>query len=380
MRALKSVPIIAFGITFGCTESFDSVAPPDAFGPFGVSYTSFTAIDTRRAERALPVEVWFPVDPADTEGRPKVQYPLAPLINLESKIAVEGASVSAQTDLPLLIFSHGYQGISNQSIDLMEALASHGFIVASPEHTGNAQSSSEDDFDTAASNRVPDISFLIDTLLERSQTPEDIFYERIRQSEVGVVGHSFGGMTTIGMAAGWAGAPPDPRVTAIAPISAVIQADLQSSQRQGDNAGFTDDQLGTIEIPTLLLGGTEDQSVPIENNNIAYKALKNTPVTYQVDVIGANHTHFANVCVIGNLLIELGITMDMWPGMGATALIDPYEATCIGDAFDFDEALRLQNLYIVSFFKVHTGNAPNYAQYLTSKAAKSETAIGFRRR
>jgi hypothetical protein len=103
-------------------------------------------------------------------------------------------------------------------------------------------------------------------------------------------------------------------------------------------------------------------------------------VVYQVDVIGANHTHFANVCVIGNLLIELGITMDMWPGMGAAALIDPYESTCTGDAFDFDTALRLQNLYIVSFFKRHTGNAPNYAQYLTPKAAKAEEAIDFRRR
>ena len=129
-----------------------------------------------------------------------------------------------------------------------------------------------------------------------------------------------------------------------------------------------------------LLGGTEDQSVPIENNDIAFDALNSAPVTYQVDVIGANHTHFANVCVIGNLLIELGITMDMWAGIGAEALIAPYEATCTAEAFDFDEALRLQNLYIVSFFKLHTDNAPDYEQYLTPKAAKSEEAIEFRRR
>ena len=41
----------------------------------------------------------------------------------------------------LLVFSHGYRAINTQSTDLMEALASHGFVVASPEHTGNAQGS-----------------------------------------------------------------------------------------------------------------------------------------------------------------------------------------------------------------------------------------------
>jgi len=365
----------------GCTGAeYGPIDPPDQPGAFAVSYETFTAIDSDRNNRELPVEVWFPVDPEDAAGLPNVKYPLAPLIDLESSLAVDGAPVSARADQPLILFSHGYGGISNQSIDLMEALASHGFVVVSPEHTGNAQASFTDDFETAAANRVPDISFLIDRMFERNQDPDDSFYERIREQDVGVVGHSFGGMTTLGMAAGWAGAPADPRVSAIVPISAVIQADLQSTQREGDNAGFTEEQLAGITLPTLLLGGTKDLVVPIENNDIAYKKLNHAPVVYQVDVIGANHTHFANVCIIGNLLIDLGITLDLWPGIGAEALVDPYEATCTGDAFSFEEALRLQNLYVVSFFKLHTAGEPDYEQHLTRKAAKAEEAIDFRRR
>ena len=48
MSVLKRIRTIGLGIvTLGCTESFDAVAPPDAYGPYGVSYTSFTAVDTR---------------------------------------------------------------------------------------------------------------------------------------------------------------------------------------------------------------------------------------------------------------------------------------------------------------------------------------------
>jgi predicted dienelactone hydrolase len=75
--------------------------------------------------------------------------------------------VSARSAQTLLVFSHGYQGINIQSFELMEALASHGFIVISPEHTGNAQASPTDTFDEAASNRAPDVSYLIDRMFAR---------------------------------------------------------------------------------------------------------------------------------------------------------------------------------------------------------------------
>jgi len=273
------------------------------------------------------------------------------------------------------VFSHGYGGINTASVVLMETLASHGFIVISPEHTGNSQASNDDTFDEAAAKRVPDVSFLIDTMIDRSHDQGDIFYKRINENRVGVVGHSFGGMTSVGMATGWAGADPDPRVEAIVPISAVFEAELQSDERTGPNAGFTAEQLGSITVPAMLIGGTEDINVFIENNSIAFSQMTNSPHVYQVDIIGANHTHFANVCDIGNLLIELGIVQDSWPAIGAEDLLEPYATTCNAEAFPIGEVVRLQNLYVVSFFKRHLLDDRRYDYYLSGDFAEREPAV-----
>jgi predicted dienelactone hydrolase len=260
----------------------------------------------------------------------------------------------------------------------MEALASHGFVVASPEHTGNAQGSMTDTWDQAAANRVPDVSFVIDTLFDRGRDSGDVFHGRLDESRTGVAGHSFGGMTAMGVAAGWAGAAADPRVTAIAPISAVIDTTLQPEGQGEPNAGFEPGQLARVEIPVLLLGGTEDVNVPIEQNNLAFDQLTGAPSVYQVDIVGANHTHFTNICDIGDLLLEIGIEKESWPSIGAQDLLEPYETTCEGDVFPIAEAIRLQNLYVVAFMKRHLLGIVDYQQYLTKKATGDEPAIRFR--
>ena len=362
-----------------CGDSSDKLIEPtnapDMPGPFAVGHNSFTAIDPLRANRMLAVEVWYPVAAEDAQDAPLTIYPLAPGIGLDSTLAVDDLPVSEREKQILLLFSHGYGGINTASVVLMETLASHGFIVISPEHTGNSQTSNDDSFDQAAANRVPDVSFLIDTMLDRSRQQGDIFYKRIDENRIGVVGHSFGGMTSVGMASGWAGADPDPRVAAIAPISAVFDAQLQSDERTGPNAGFTAEQLERITVPVMLMGGTEDANVFIENNSIAFEQMKNTTDVYKVDIIGANHTHFANVCDIGQLLIRLGILQDSWPAIGAGDLLEPYAATCTAEAFPIAEAVRLQNLYIVSFFKRHLLDDKKYDYYLSRDFAEREPAV-----
>ena len=355
---------------------WDTVDAPDQLGIYSVGHQRFTIVDTARGDRSIPVDLWYPVSP-EQSGGDATRYSLAGPIGLDSKVAFEEPPALNATDLPLLVFSHGYGGINTQSVTLVETLASHGFVVASPEHTGNAQGSLDDTFDAAAANRVPDVSSVIDSMLERSADSADLMYGRLDGGPIGVVGHSFGGMTAVGVAAGWAGASADARVQAIAPISAVIDGKLQGDTRDSPNAGFTADALGQIDIPVLLLGGTKDTSVPIENNQLAFDQMIDTPIIYKVDVIGANHTHFANVCDIGELLLDMGVEQDGWAGLGAEDLIDPYNATCTEEVFPVTEAIRLQSLFVVAFFKRHLLGVTGYGQYLTADYAVNEPDVAF---
>jgi len=368
--------VCCFGL-LGCGDDVETlrVDSPAATGPFAVGHTRLTVVDDGRAGRTLAVEVWYPIEPGREVGLERTNYDLAMGIGLDSEVAFEDAPVSIRSAQPVLIFSHGYRGISLQSIDFVEFLASHGFIVASPEHTGNAQFSDGDDFDTAAANRVPDVRAVFDDLVDRSRDPASPFHRRIDQSRYGVVGHSFGGMTAIGAAAGWAGASADPRVRAIVPISAVIDRELQRDERSGPNAGFTAAQLASIRVPVLLIGGSEDVDVFPENNRIAFDQLINAPAAYRLEIVGANHNHFASVCTFGELLIGLGLTPDRWPAVGAQDLIAPFNSTCTGDVLPVDEVVRLQNFYATAFFKRHLLGEIAYDRYLSREQAEAEPSV-----
>lgn len=336
---------------------------PDTLGPWAVGHDSYTVVDANRENRPLLLDIWYPVDAEDATHGVRTTYALLGALGIESDVAIENAVVSSVAGRKLIIFSHGFNGTNTQSTPLMETLASHGFIVVSPEHTGNAQSSPTDSWEVAATRRVPDVSFVIDSLLARNSNPGDPFYQRIDSQGIGVTGHSFGGATSMGMIVGWAGADLDTRVTAVAPISGEI--------------GLFENLLADIDKPVMLIGGTLDESVPTTHNDLGLNLIP-SPV-YQADIIGATHTHFANVCAIGEFLInDMNISMTNWEAIGAADLTAPYLQTCSGSAFPINEAIRLQNLYVVSFFKKHLLETSDYDQYLTiNYAQNNEPNIAF---
>jgi predicted dienelactone hydrolase len=347
-------------------------ADPGALGPYAVGHRVFTAVDHARADRPLPSEIWYPADPGNTGGVPTFYNFGFLRLGLLSDVAFENAPPSHDVAFPLIVFSHGHGGVSWQSISLMEHLASHGFVVVAPNHTGDTfadiRNNREDAFPKILLERPQDVSFLIDLVLARSQDPLDWLFLKVNPFLVGVAGHSLGGFTALAMAGGYAdpgsGAqdPPDPRVRAVAGIAPY-------------SVLLSDAELSAISVPLFLLSGTLDTTAPIDPNTTRPFELASGRPIDRADLIGATHEHFANVCDIGQVLLDLS-DLDT-----VEALIPDYAATCLPPALPVDEAKRIQSFYLTAFFKRHLYGDARFDAFLTEAwAAAHEPLVLYQRK
>ena len=335
--------------------------PPDEFGPFAVGHDRFTLVDESRGGRTLDTEVWYPAEPRAED--PLAAYDLMFGFVLPSTIAFEDAPAGQPAFAPLIVFSHGSGGSSWQSIYLMEALASHGFVVVAPNHTGNTVADQIAGTSVplldAAFDRPRDVSFVIDQMLARSADPQDPLHLRIRPWHVGVAGHSFGGYTALASAGGFGllGIEPDPRVVAIAAIAPAASF-------------FSDDDLAAIDVPLFLLSGTRDTTTPIDPNTIRPWTLVEGPPVYRADIEGATHTAFAEVCRFGALLETLGLSDEAIGG-----LIPGFVSTCRSAALDVAEVQRITSTYLVAFFRRHLYTHPFYDRWLGEEWAEEHEPL-----
>jgi predicted dienelactone hydrolase len=133
--------------------------------------------------------------------------------------------------LPVLIFSHGLHGCDVQSRGLTAAFANAGYLVFAPNHrdaschggttpwfegTEMAFLHPEQWTEASYRNRATDVRRLIAALYDDPR-----FAERADWTRLGLVGHSLGGYTVLGLAGAWPGwkLPGVKAVLALAPYS-----------------------------------------------------------------------------------------------------------------------------------------------------------------
>jgi predicted dienelactone hydrolase len=327
-------------------------APPDSLGRYTAGLTTVEMVDPARADRTLTVDIWYPADE-------RSDAPTAALDLVFTQLPLPGVLASpeaARGSFPLVVFSHGNGGVRFQSWFLMQALASHGFVVAAPDHAGNtaldAIVGTSDPIAVAAANRPRDVSFVVDQMLARARDPADALHGRIDERHIAVAGHSFGGFTALATAAGFIDYPPDPRIAAIVPIAPATFA-------------FTDEQLASIDVPALLMGGTSDTVVPIEPGIArAWDLISGRP-EYRVDLRAAGHNSFTNVCDIRDAYVAVGVGQPILGFIEAQA-----EDGCAPELLPIDEAHRVIDLYVVSFLTEELKGTSRYGRYLTTRYAE----------
>ena len=277
-RAARFVVAAALTLATARTGASDpvpvsaSLPDPEAEGPFPVGVTTCTFYDPARvdprtspAPRGLKTEIWYPADD-DSRALPRNRFSdfldrgTNPSLNALATLALGAAPAeidkrfrdTAARDarcrdgvFPLLLFSHGNGAVRTQSVFWCEHMASHGYVVVAPDHTGNATATTlggrivladgspgaEAD---SAKARPADVSFLIDKMGRLARGDDSRFAGRIDMERIGVAGHSFGADTAIRVANS------DPRVRAVSPWATAFEP------------------LSRHDVPVLLLLAGED--------------------------------------------------------------------------------------------------------------------------
>ncbi len=313
----------------GTTAAFakdkeDKFYPPEQAGRYGIGHTTVVITDPARnldgsspatsSGRFLHLDIWYPTtvqttqhiryswnNPLYNQNPGGTVYPGLP--DLPALTALGSLSLNPVTDnaplakaeFPLLIASHGNLVASAKNMpDTLETLASHGYIVASIEHTGNDDAWYQADFirrfvpalsigpnprlgtTDLIAQRSKDVRFVIDAVLQGTvdQRTGIAFSKRIDADKIGVLGYSLGGQTSLATVAGIgsAGLAPDSRVKA-------------AFMGAGTNYGLllNSADYANAKVPLLFFGN--DMGIAYENFN----QFTGSRLKYLVDVAGHSH-------------------------------------------------------------------------------------------
>jgi dienelactone hydrolase len=231
---------------------------PKPTGTYAVGVKEYHWIDTNRKEtlandpahpnRELMVKIWYPTSPRlrrtgsaeeKTTGNSTRYIPQANFFQQNMKrqwfllkhsrstyswAQPDTIIASDQTQFPVIIYSHGFGCTYNNNTAQCEELASNGYVVVGINHTYDSNITQFPDgriadgmpsmgtrlngkkfmeveqlLNTDIEIWVGDVRFVLDQLEQLASDKESMFYQRLDQKNIGMLGHSFGGATTIQM-------------------------------------------------------------------------------------------------------------------------------------------------------------------------------------
>jgi predicted dienelactone hydrolase len=283
---------------------------------------------------------------------------------------------------PVVVISHGLGSSPLDFNYLAEHLASYGFVVALPQHSGSDATRLQSILDGRSKgdispaefvDRPQDVKSLLDELSRLSQT-DPTLKGRLDLQQIGAIGHSFGGYTSLALAG--AGINRDRlrnQCVDTQPtfnLSLILQCRAKSLPSVNYNLAdprikaviainplvgtiFGPEGIGKIRIPTMLVSGSHDVVTPAILEQIHPFLWLNAPNKYLA------------------LLNNAGHTFSMAPPQTRGTLSNSVKGL---DALLFGAEPQLSREYLkalsVAFMQTYLGNRPETRNYLSAAYAK----------
>jgi dienelactone hydrolase len=295
---------------------FPQYNSPKVTGEYEVATATYTYTDESRIEeftdngdsRFVNVEFWYPKN--------------------------------ADGTYPLLVFSHGANGIKASNTSTYTELASNGYVVVSIDHPYHSFfTRSEDGTVTIIDNdynlevtslnieglytkeekykliqkwmklRTDDMNFVIDTIIEKTNSDNNFVYKLINTEKIGVFGHSMGGAASV-----WLGRERND-IDAVVNIDAPFFSEL-IYMKDIDDFVARDEEF-TIPLLNIYSDDVWNQleinSIYVANNKSNNDRFKDS---YSVYFQGAKHLSLTDLPLVSPILSEYL--------QGGKANIDPY--------------------------------------------------------
>jgi predicted dienelactone hydrolase len=264
-------------------------------GPYPVGIT------TLELEGGVKVEVWYPAVKGATGTdsynlREIIPQGIRDLLTTKTQAifefdAARDAAV-ADGEFPLVLFSHGFTGIRQQSTFLTAHLASWGMIVAAPDHwtrdmyhvlnqvLGETTENANDSVDDLRQTRE---------LLENQNADADSrFNGHVDTEQLAAVGHSAGGGSVLGIAS-----DPSAGIDGYVSMASGFLRDRTTS-----TTAATETTPKLPDMPSFFLAGSLDKIT--EPETVTKPAFEAAPAPSLLWIIeGAGHNAFDDFCTLG---------------------------------------------------------------------------------
>jgi predicted dienelactone hydrolase len=352
-----------------CAADPTHAPDPAAFGPFpvGVMRATFTDPNNKNADgsdRVLKTEIWYPAVEASrgqtgyaydikADGTDGLRQKYKDIdLGLFQTIATWEAPVRVgETKWPLVLFSHGAYGIRYQSVYFTVMLASHGYVVMSPDHQDNTlyeimvEGYQMETLFQSAVRRPLDLLFLMDTMATKVADPADPFFDRVDTQNAASTGHSFGGLTSYAITS-------DPRIKAIVPMAPeASMVDLIAPE-------FGSALIGELSLPTLMMGGLLDRTLDYKTSQWDPWSQQPPPKWF-LTLKRAGHYSFSDIC-----RMNLAQVAPLW-GDAEDAMDDGCNPVT---NWDFNQAQKAINHYAIAFLNHFLRGSTQSADFLTSES------------